>query len=375
MSNENTQSSVKNIYLLKEGTKTIGPNLIQLKAIVRLESTDSSVFGECSLLKVTPEAYYILDESITRKIYKFDKDGSFLMQIGRIGRGPGEYIEPEWFCVEENLGQVIVYDAGLKRMMFFSDKTGEYLKDIKVNFYARSFETLPDLSGYIFYTSFLPNSNLSTNSEDFQLIITDNEGQVTRTVFPFSSSYNVQNFLGLKSVFSNSNGEVYFFIQYTDTIFKFNQEGQMIPSYVLDYDNDNQKLSDQYVKKMGPNQNEDFSYISSERHSSNVFHLYRQFHTENHLYLTGVRNKETFAFLFDKKSYNVIDLTNYQGIPLNKKVFLAADERYLYTYSNTNYLHNSSDELKKMNIDGLEDLLKEENKDSPIILLYRINRF
>jgi len=376
LSNVSNQNSITEIQLLKEDMPILDENLIQIRDIVLLETNDSSSFGVCSLLKTTQEAFYILDESITKRIYKFDRNGAFIRHIGKQGRGPGEYINPSWFCVDENSGQVIVYDTRQRRLMFFNDKSGEFIKDVRINFDARSFEIMPDLSGYCFYTSFTPNSNLSSNNEDFQLIITDNEGQVIHTAFPFSSSYSVQNFISVKSVFSEYDEEVYFFSQYIDTIFKFNKKGQMIPSFVLDYNNDNQKLSDQYVKKIGPNQNGDFSYINSVRHSSDVFHLYLQFQTENHLYYTGVINKKTFAFLVDKKSHNVIDLTKYQNIPLKRIIFLAADEDFLYAFSsNTNSILEAPEDIKKLNINNSSALLDERYRDNPIIIVYGINRF
>jgi len=74
------------------------------------------------------ENLYVLDERL-RNVRVFDKNGKFVQTIGEIGQGPGEFQYPVIFIQVTSKKELVVYDRGLRKFIFYS-LNGEYLKQI-----------------------------------------------------------------------------------------------------------------------------------------------------------------------------------------------------------------------------------------------------
>jgi len=72
---------------------------------------------------------YVVDRGNNR-IVKFDKDGKFLKEIGGIGQGPGEFLEPVDVIIDQE-GRLFVADKGNLRIQIF-DPDGHFLKSFKI---------------------------------------------------------------------------------------------------------------------------------------------------------------------------------------------------------------------------------------------------
>ncbi|BDD11063.1 hypothetical protein FUAX_34950 [Fulvitalea axinellae] len=57
--------------------------------VIPLETADSCMVGKWMQAKVTPD--YLFVASARTKLFQFDRKGKFLRQIGKPGKGPGEY--------------------------------------------------------------------------------------------------------------------------------------------------------------------------------------------------------------------------------------------------------------------------------------------
>ncbi len=74
---------------------------------------------------------YVADRGLN-EIRKFDKDGEYLLTMGRKGQGPGEFQNIRTVAVNSH-DDLIVYDHMLKRISIFSDN-GEHIKTTKILF-------------------------------------------------------------------------------------------------------------------------------------------------------------------------------------------------------------------------------------------------
>ena len=72
--------------------------------------------------------FYVADRQLN-EVRKFNKDGEHLLTMGRFGQGPGEFQSIQIVCVN-NRDELIVFDAGSRRISVFSDK-GELLETTK----------------------------------------------------------------------------------------------------------------------------------------------------------------------------------------------------------------------------------------------------
>jgi hypothetical protein len=95
--------------------------------IMPLETTSTSFIVEVTKLIETENAIYILDRP-GKRILKFAKDGKFISQIGREGKGPGEYITP--FDVEVLDNEIFVLDFSSRKLKSYDSEKLNYNYEI-----------------------------------------------------------------------------------------------------------------------------------------------------------------------------------------------------------------------------------------------------
>ena len=98
--------------------------------IVPLETNDNCLIGQIAKVEFYDDKIFLLDSF--RKLLVFDINGKFLFNVGKVGRGPGEYPEIRDFDLDENGN---IYVLTYQKILQFS-KNGKYLKKIPLNFLA-----------------------------------------------------------------------------------------------------------------------------------------------------------------------------------------------------------------------------------------------
>jgi hypothetical protein len=105
--------------------------IFQVRDTIRIEVTDSSM--------VTPSPWdfvcrwgsrrkIVITDCHKNAVFVYDSTGRFWHRIGRLGRGPGEFITP-WNAASCSNGSLCVYDKQLNRVQFF-DSLGRFVKAI-----------------------------------------------------------------------------------------------------------------------------------------------------------------------------------------------------------------------------------------------------
>ena len=79
---------------------------------------------------------YILDME-ARRVQKFDKDGKFILSVGRKGQGPGEFENSYFFLVDEK-ENIFILDYSNRKLNLF-DNSGKFVQAIKLPFLVKSF--------------------------------------------------------------------------------------------------------------------------------------------------------------------------------------------------------------------------------------------
>lgn len=106
--------------------------------LIKLETTDESIFGSFNEIKVYNDCIYILDCTITNSILSFDiHTGKFNFKLRNIGKGKGEYLYPRSFSVSDDT--IFIYDYGTKKVLLF-DLKGNFISEFKINFWANQIE-------------------------------------------------------------------------------------------------------------------------------------------------------------------------------------------------------------------------------------------
>src|SRR5690554_6814270 len=61
---------------------------------IALETSKNCLIGGINNLIYFKNKFFVHDKHIAKSVFIFDKNGKFECQIGKIGKAPGEYIEP-----------------------------------------------------------------------------------------------------------------------------------------------------------------------------------------------------------------------------------------------------------------------------------------
>jgi hypothetical protein len=137
-------------------------DLFENYEIIPLETTKESLIGKINGVHFIKDKIIILDRSSAKAVFLFDISGKFIRKIGKLGKGPGEYISPSSVSADEARGEIAVYDGMLNKILFY-DINGEFLKSIQLkskiaakcielykdNIYISNY--IHDLSRYLLY--------------------------------------------------------------------------------------------------------------------------------------------------------------------------------------------------------------------------------
>ncbi|MEX0722229.1 MAG: 6-bladed beta-propeller, partial [Gracilimonas sp.] len=92
--------------------------------------------------------------------------------IQNYGRGPGEFMGPYDFVLNEKEDEIIIYSAMDAKLSFFDIEDGSFIKDKPLNFWMGRFEKLDE--GFVFFLN-----NRLTKETEYNVIFTDDELRIT----------------------------------------------------------------------------------------------------------------------------------------------------------------------------------------------------
>jgi hypothetical protein len=148
-------------------------------------------------------------------ILVFSRNGKFLRKIGKIGRGPGEYIHGNDFTVDDKSGTVYVKDRD--NIIKIYSQTGDYLRSFSLQEYNGSVDIIE-----LYNSKLLVSYNLQYNDAKNEWIILDTIGNLIkkkdRTIPLFRSNYLAG---GGTYVFG---GKLNYWNQFIDTIFSISPD-------------------------------------------------------------------------------------------------------------------------------------------------------
>lgn len=151
------QSDIEVIKYDLEDTKELLLN-IDIHKIISLETTKGSLIGNTSSIKFFNGKYYVLDRKKTKSLFVFDEEGNFINKTQR-GLGPGEVNEPYAVTFDENSGNVLLHDQGI-RAIHTLDPDLKYLSTKRIkDVYIKDFYKLKN-DRFLVYHMTIEESNL-----------------------------------------------------------------------------------------------------------------------------------------------------------------------------------------------------------------------
>lgn len=195
---------------------------------VKLETSDESIIGVIDRIQLFNGNIYVLDRYKTKSLKCFEMNGTYIRTIGRIGNGPGEYVEITDFLFDEN--GITIYDQFQHKFIFFNDK-GDFVDERKLPFYFLRFYRF-DQNNYLFSAVNADNEHLdkivgySVWSCDSTSAISKRGRYKKKDKY---TSYLVEN------NFQKVGNNVYYKEAKSDTIFRISDEGNIHAELVVGF--------------------------------------------------------------------------------------------------------------------------------------------
>ncbi len=129
---------ISSCKITNKGIETLSFNLkqpdlnlnVKINSIIRLETLDKALIGEVTKIILYDDRFYILDRTIGKSLFVFDKNGKFLSKTKR-GKGPGECLDPWDFIVDPVNQTISLWDQAGYQMIKYDPllnyiNTGHY---------------------------------------------------------------------------------------------------------------------------------------------------------------------------------------------------------------------------------------------------------
>ena len=102
---------------MNEAVQVSSDALIEDVSVVRLDASEGApILGVIEDVCESENAYYIVSSDM---VYRYAKDGSFVMRIGAKGRGPGEYLNPRGIGMSD--GRLYVFNYNTQNILTYGE--------------------------------------------------------------------------------------------------------------------------------------------------------------------------------------------------------------------------------------------------------------
>jgi hypothetical protein len=327
-------------------------------SIVPLETTEQSIIGVVTKIKILNDTIFVLDNMKAKSLTMFTMKGKFIRKIGNIGNGPGEYVEPTDFFVDKN---ITVYDQYQQKIITYT-KGGTLISDRKLPFLCFQFMKMSD-NLYVFrdvdtrnvHIPQLSGYNLWTTDSAFHIIykgLFREKGQWEPLFSPNSLSF--------------SNGKLYVNDMFTDTIFRITENG-LLPDYVLNFNGHRPEF---VLKHKGE--------IKKARKTADYYCLHDCLVSDNYVFCNLTIKHKCCAIYYSKKTKKTVCVNNLSFddevsvYPPFFASFVYNDTFVGEKYANDLIGNKNFSRLKKYIGGDFSNIAPEDN---PILFFYKMKKW
>lgn len=98
---------------------------------IPMETNIKCLLGQSPRIQITD--HYIFISTDMEHLYRFSRNGKFLNEIGRVGRGPGEYVKIINYIIDEKNENIYVNDSPFGKKIICYNFEGKYLQKFKLD--------------------------------------------------------------------------------------------------------------------------------------------------------------------------------------------------------------------------------------------------
>lgn len=262
---------------------------------VKLSKENGKLIGGINKIIFNNERIYVLDSYNSIGLYVYNMEGNLLFDIAKYGRGPGEFMGPYDFAIDEEEGQIIIFDARGRKLCYYSIDDGSFIREELVKFHFRRFTITGNK--FVFYLDNRKDPRIQNN-----IVITNRDIEVidesVGVIDEMRGSYYM-----LPVNFSHYDGNVFFTAHSDNNIYKYNGE-EFTPNTYIDFGERN--LPEEYFDHFDRNDErrearEDAAYNISNYFETDKFKFFLYWVNGNTNYYLQSKNSERIIHTSDKK--------------------------------------------------------------------------
>lgn len=196
--------------------------------VVPLETNENCIIGEITQLEIVNDTIYIRDWYKTKNICVFDMNGRFICQIGNIGQGPAEYIEPSDMHVTRDA--IFVLDQWQHKLIKYKHD-GTFISEHRLPFICQQVIALHN-NMYLFRSINAQNYHLP-KILDYQFWLTDSTFTIKKT-----GLYNELDkyILSWNSHFLRRGiDHTYYYDEVSSIVYNIDSIGNITPKYKFEF--------------------------------------------------------------------------------------------------------------------------------------------
>lgn len=216
------------IQISEENIKYVNSNLSSLSEIIDsmyiipLKINDNIIWGNRPLFLHRDTSFYLIDKYGTRQIIRFGEKGNFLKTIGKIGRGPEEYLNLEDIYIDEKYDNIYIQSSPGFSLYCYS-KNGDFKWKKRTDLTVQSFA----INKNNYWLSLGYNNPYGPE----RLILTDSSFQVKKVFLPLDTKiYPVSG----DPSFTYNGSEIYFREELNPQIYSI-QGDSIVAKYHFDF--------------------------------------------------------------------------------------------------------------------------------------------
>lgn len=232
---ENNHTTIPYYDYKQVALEDIPAHIIKEKKFVLLDDTQYPL-QEPDKIKLFGNRIYVVDD---KKVFcKFSQDGAFISKIGNRGQGPGEYIQVTDFAIDKNDNVHLLDGNGSKDRVFVYNAKGEFQTLHNLPFEADILTCVSD-GGYLFGLASWNNGA----GKGYKIATATPDCILTDSILHYGELFDPNMWLSAYRFISTPSG-IFYNQTIDNTVYKFNEAGNLIETVEIDFGNRNVPDSD-----------------------------------------------------------------------------------------------------------------------------------
>lgn len=278
-------------------------DLVKSVEIVQFYPPEDTYFVNARSFAVGGKYIVITDNrgGRTSNIILCERSGKFVRTIGRMGKGPGEFLNAWVTLLDPSENYIIIADYQSNKLIKYS-VSGEFIREHKM-------EELPnhyifDAARFINENEFvlIPRRPTRAINGFASMLVYDLDLNPTGKILPRTNDKNLPLFNNLHQLIGEGPDRIFYWEPYFDTLYTINPDHSTKATHIIEWSKD------------GPS----FEYMSTstynlppdKQHPANFIYYITE--TEKYFFIGGISHTVRFTAAYDKKSEEVFILSDNQ---------------------------------------------------------------